>query len=108
MNSRSFLKRIERIGALICPPNSREMRIANLTAEHRKWFDKWMIDRKAWIARFAQADHAYAAMLEGENGPQLPTEIRNLIDGPAPTLPAGISETDAAEIYRDYLNEGRK
>lgn len=103
MTIRDVIRRLAIAESVIRPANSMGARLKRLTAEQRAAYDQWQELRARWTAMFDEPDALYAAILNGNNGPQCPTSIRNILFDPPPQIFASDTEAQINDKWQRYL-----
>lgn len=105
MTIRELRNRIETAEATIRPANSLAARLKKLSPEQRATYDQWQIVRAKWASQFCEPDGMFRAILDGNEGPQLPLHIRNVLFDKPPKILATDDEATINEKWQKFLRQ---
>ncbi|GLS33754.1 hypothetical protein SAMN04488498_11978 [Mesorhizobium albiziae] len=102
MTIRDVIRRLAVAEATINPANSMGARLKRLTQDQRATYDQWRELRAKWTALFDEPDALYAAIINGNSGPQLPESFRDILFDPPPQISTGETETQINDKWQRF------
>lgn len=103
MTIREVMRRLNVAEAAIRPANSMGARLKKLSATDRSAFDEWQAERDRWARQFHRPDALYAALINGNEGPQLPLSVRHSLYGDIPRILVADTDAEASDKYQRCL-----